>query len=41
MSEADFRAFVYENPVRFAARGNPDYFKGTVVEDAAAKLMQH
>ncbi len=40
MDEDDFRAFVYENPVRFAARGNPDYFKDTVVEEAAAKVMQ-
>ncbi|MCZ6847219.1 MAG: amidohydrolase family protein [Alphaproteobacteria bacterium] len=39
MSEEDFRDFVFTNPVRFTTRANPDYFKGTVVEDAVAKLL--
>ena len=39
MTDEDFREFVFTNPVKFATRGNPDYFKGTVVEDAVAKLV--
>ena len=39
MTEDDFRDFVFTNPPRFVTRTNPDYFKGTVVEDAVAKLM--
>jgi predicted TIM-barrel fold metal-dependent hydrolase len=39
MTEEDFRDFVFVNPARFTTRMNPDYFKGTVVEDAVAKLM--
>jgi predicted TIM-barrel fold metal-dependent hydrolase len=34
----DFRDFVFANPVRAKTRVNPDFFKGTVVEDAAAAL---
>lgn len=30
----DFRAFVFENPVRLWAGGNPDFFRGTSVEKA-------
>jgi len=29
---------VFANPVRLWAGGNPDFFAGTVVEDAAAKV---
>jgi hypothetical protein len=36
----DFRDFVFANPVRVKTRVNPDFFKGTVVEDAAASLMK-
>jgi predicted TIM-barrel fold metal-dependent hydrolase len=39
MTEEDFRDFVFVNPARFVTRMNPDYFKGTVVEDAVDKLM--
>jgi phosphotransacetylase len=39
MTEEDFRDFVFTNPVTFATRMNPDYFKGTVVEDAVDKLI--
>jgi hypothetical protein len=33
-----FRAFVFENPVRLWAGGNPAFFEGTVVEGEVAKL---
>jgi predicted TIM-barrel fold metal-dependent hydrolase len=36
----DFRDFVFESPVRFWGEANPDFFKGTVVESAAAKLLR-
>jgi hypothetical protein len=36
--EEDFRAFVFGNPVRLHAGANPDFFRGTVVEAAAAEL---
>jgi len=39
MTEHDFRDFVFTNPARFTTRLNPDYFKGTVVEDAVDKLL--
>jgi predicted TIM-barrel fold metal-dependent hydrolase len=39
LTTADFRAFVFENPVSLWAGGNPDFFKGTVVEDAVAKQL--
>jgi hypothetical protein len=34
-----FRAFVFDNPVRLWAGMNPDFFRGTVVEDAVAKAI--
>jgi len=39
MTEDDFRDFVFANPARFTTRMNPDYFKGTVVEDAVDKFL--
>ena len=36
----DFRDLVFANPVRAKAEVNPDFFKGTVVEDAARELME-
>jgi hypothetical protein len=41
MTDEDFRDFVFANPARFVTRMNPDYFEGTVVEDAVAKLTSH
>jgi hypothetical protein len=38
MTEEDFRDFVFTNPATFASRLNPEFFKGTVVEDAVAKM---
>ena len=39
LTAADFRAFVFEFPISFWAGNNPDFFKGTVVEDAAAIVL--
>lgn len=39
VSEEDFRDFVFTNPVMLHAGMNPDFFKGTVVEDQVAKLL--
>ena len=39
LSEEDFRAFTFSNAVALHAGLNPDFFKGTVVEDAAAKAL--
>jgi len=36
---ADFRDFTFANAVRFFGTLNPDFFKGTVVEDAAAAML--
>jgi len=38
ISEDDFREFVFTNPARLHTALNPDFFKGTVVEDAVAKV---
>jgi hypothetical protein len=35
ITEDDFRDFVFANPVRFWTGMNPDFFKGTAVENAA------
>jgi predicted TIM-barrel fold metal-dependent hydrolase len=40
MSQDDFRAFVFENPVDLWTAGNPDFFKGTVVEAAVDKRLK-
>jgi predicted TIM-barrel fold metal-dependent hydrolase len=40
ISESDFRDFTFTNPVMLHARMNPDFFKGTAVEDAVARLMK-
>ena len=39
LTEDDFRDFTFANPVRFWAGMNPDFFKGTAVEDQAARLL--
>jgi hypothetical protein len=36
LSEEDFRAFTFDNPVRLWAGTNPDFFRGTVIEPARA-----
>jgi predicted TIM-barrel fold metal-dependent hydrolase len=39
VTEADFRDFVFGNPVRFYTRLNPDFFRGTRIEAEAARLV--
>jgi hypothetical protein len=39
LSEEDFRAFVFSNPVSLWAGGNPAFFAGTVVEAAVDKQL--
>ena len=39
ITEDDFRLFVYENTAEMHASMNPDFFKGTAVEQDVAKLM--
>jgi len=36
----DFRDFVFVNPVRLWTDMNPNFFKGTVVEDQVDKLLR-
>ena len=38
LSEDDFRAFTFTNAVKLHGSMNPDFFKGTSVEDAAARV---
>jgi len=40
IDEADFRDIAFANAVRLHGGMNPDFFEGTVVEDAAAKLLR-
>lgn len=40
IDEAEFKEFVFTNPVKLHAGMNPDFFKGTVVEAEVAKLMK-
>lgn len=39
INEDDLHDFLFTNPVRFFGQANPNFFKGTVVENAAAKLL--
>ena len=39
MSEADFRDFVYVNPIKLHAGMNPNFFKGTILEHQADKVL--
>jgi hypothetical protein len=36
VNEQDFREFTFVNAARLHTRNNPDFFKGTVVEQAVA-----
>jgi hypothetical protein len=40
ITEMDFREFVFTNPLRFWAEGNPDFFKGTALENEAAQELR-
>jgi len=39
LTDDDFRDFMFANAVRFWGEVNPDFFKGTVVEKAAADVL--
>ena len=39
LTEDDFRDFMFGNAVRFWGEVKPDFFKGTVVEKAAAEVL--
>jgi hypothetical protein len=39
MSDDDFRSFEFRNTAELHAQMNPDFFKGTAVEDAVRKLV--
>jgi predicted TIM-barrel fold metal-dependent hydrolase len=39
IDDDDFRDFMFTNAVRFWGEVNPDFFKGTVVEKAAAEVL--
>jgi predicted TIM-barrel fold metal-dependent hydrolase len=39
ISETDFRDFMFANPARLYAEGNPDFFAGTRCEEAVSTLM--
>jgi predicted TIM-barrel fold metal-dependent hydrolase len=39
MTEEDFRDFVFVNPIKLHAGMNPDFFKGTVLEKEAEKVL--
>ena len=39
VSDAGFRDFMCTNPVRFWGEANPDFFKGTAVEETAAAIL--
>jgi hypothetical protein len=39
IDEGDFSDFAFRNTVRLHGEMNPDFFKGTVVEDAAARVL--
>jgi hypothetical protein len=40
LSAENFRDFTFVNPAMLHLSMNPDYFRGTVVEDAAAALLR-
>ena len=39
VSDAGFRDFMCTNPVRFWGEANPDFFKGTAVEETASAIL--
>ena len=40
ITDADFRDFMFTNPVTFFGAGNPEFFKGTRVEKQAAAFLK-
>ena len=41
LSDADFRDMVFTNAVRFWTSTNPNFFQGTIVEDAVKQRLNH
>jgi hypothetical protein len=39
LAERDFRAMVFDNAIDFWTSTNPDFFKGTIVEDRAQRIL--
>ena len=39
MDEEDFRDFVFINPIKLHAGMNPNFFKGTILEHEAEKVL--
>lgn len=39
MSQRDFRDFVFVNPIQLHCGMNPEFFKGTILEKEAEKVM--
>jgi hypothetical protein len=39
MTEADFRDFVFTNPVKLHCGMNPQFFEGTILQDEAREVM--
>jgi hypothetical protein len=39
IDDTQFRAFVFDNPVRLWAGMNPEFFDGTVVESAVTEAV--
>ena len=39
ITQSDFKAFTWTNPVSLHLQMNPDYFKGTVIESEAEKMV--
>jgi len=39
MDDEDFRDFVFRNVAELHVQMNPDFYKGTAVEDAVQKLI--
>jgi hypothetical protein len=39
VTEQDFREFTFTNAARLHARNNPDFFKGTIIEDDVAEEL--
>ena len=38
MTDEDFRDFVFTNPAELWAAMNPDFFRGTIVENAVSQI---
>jgi hypothetical protein len=39
LDERDFEEFVFKNPALLHAKMNPDFFKGTIIEDDVSQLL--